>query len=215
VGGITVEKGEAEDIEEDEPSPMDALERHADGARRALTERQELEQLVKRSARTSGDDVQGNAQLRDTFRQDRRTRKRLRREAAAHGWKESLSKLEGTLEEESQAKGTVFGNGRRNEHQRWGKVRKASIFSSPQPLRSSAVPPQAPISSNKVGRVVHRAAIVEQKGPDEPRQKRQIIVNERGGLSSRPPEPPHQSSSALSCLATGYGSSSDEEDTAP
>ena len=226
VGGITVE--EKEDNEEDDMSPVDRMEKHAFGVRNAVTERNQLEQLVKLNEKTFGDDVTGNAKLRDSFRRDRKVRKRLRETAAQNGWQESLTFVETNIEDESGAKSTVFGNGKKNQAARWRKVREASIFSSPttkqQPdtttttsarpigVTSGVAPPRTSSSSTTT---------TSNASSGGPRQKRRLVVatqGKKGVITASPvctdtttveqrPKP-----SGIQSLVAGYGSSSDEEE---
>lgn len=129
VGGITV-RDEKQDDEHDDDSPVDRLERQAFGLRNAVTEQRQLQQLVRLNEQTYGEDVTGNARLRDSFRRDRRVRRRLRAAAAHRGWKESLTFVETNVEDESDARSVVFGNGRRDETARWKRVRESSVFAT-------------------------------------------------------------------------------------
>ena len=238
VGGICVE--EKEDEEEDAlktSSVVDRLETQAFGLRNALTDRKELEQLITLNETTVGDDVTGNARVRQVFRRDRQARKRLRAQAAQQGWKSSLSLVAPSIQDESIAKGTVFGNGKHNEQKRWKRVREASIFapssSSSSSTTSQSLSTPLPVPSSRLGTADSCAKPMEASSssstPSQPRTERRFIVVGQQGNKERTSsisvplsktettttttKIPTKESLALQSLVAGYASSSsDEED---
>ena len=221
VGGITVEQNSDDDQEQDNDSasPVNRLEKQALGLQKAISERKQLEQLIQLNQKTAGDDVAGNAKLRDEFRKDRHKRKRLRKDADQKGWKESVDLQETTLEDTSHAKSTVFGNGRKNETKRWKRVRLASIFDTKtvpaKPDRASSW--NIPLAgSANISPTLDQSNQTIRKSEAQPRPKRQLMVvpGKRGAVTTlsceRNATTSPQVQSALESLAD-YGSSSDDD----
>lgn len=234
VGGITVEETETDHDDGDASiSPVDRLEKRAFGLRNAASERDRLERLLELNDKTFGDDVTGNAKLRDSFRLDRKVRKHLRLTAAGRGWKESLTFVETNVEDESGAKSTVFGNGKKNEAARWRKVREASIFSSSStpstsPTATSKVKPDTVSSTRPVAvtsggvslPTKQRKKVERSVGPPQklrivtviPQAREGVIGTRPGGTEHQRRSQPTKPIGSLHSLVARYGSSSSDED---
>jgi len=117
--------------ERSKKSILSQIETTAGGKRKALTEHDALQALIKINGETFGEDVSCNRKIRSSFRQDRREKKSRLKGAASLGWKEGMELLSEEREEDIvKAKSTIFSNGKKKEVSNFRKLRTSSIFSS-------------------------------------------------------------------------------------
>lgn len=112
--------------------PLSKLETRITGERKALSDRDSLEILLKHNSMTMFDDGGCNSKLRSMYRADRKTRKRRREAASALGLGESFELHDHLSEDLKEAK-AVFNKKQRTsstheEQLRFRNIRKESIF---------------------------------------------------------------------------------------
>lgn len=114
--------------------PLARLETAGQGKKRALTEIEELQQLVRRNDATSGsiNDADNNAKIRRGFRHDRKDKRSRVADAAKLGWRSGIELLPlkaAPMEDIVLAKEVMYGaRPTDEERKRMSTVRKSSIF---------------------------------------------------------------------------------------
>jgi hypothetical protein len=94
----------------------------------ALTQRQELEALLKANEVTRRNDADGNAAIRANFRSQRKGKKHGLQEGVALGWRPGVALSSGTIQDQVHAKSAMYGDGKRQEQERMAKLRQSGIF---------------------------------------------------------------------------------------
>jgi len=201
---------------------LSRLESVASGARKSMTERDELESLMNVSNKTFLNDAGSNAALRSTFRADRNKKKRRLQDAKALGWKEGMELAEETDADLASARGTTFGKGKDTEQENFRSLRKSSIFGGvrkrkskrrrsedtarPDEARSSSSHSQSVSTSENSG----ASPIVKKEGNVE--KKRIRLVPSGNKLERDNKEAALENTnkdSSLASLLAEYGSDSD------
>lgn len=211
-----------------EPNSLAHLETFADGKRKAATERDALESLLKVNSKTFGEDASNNAVIRKHFRKDRHEKKARIEEGAKLGWAKGMEVLDhDRMEDVVAAKSITYSDGKMTERLKLRRVRCDSIFSSAK--RSVAVEPQTQQVSSQEGsgqgswmklttvkqeftpdKVASRVTGSKASDPHHTsaKSRKKLILNSNRGKVTvtefRPPVLP----SSLNLLAT-YGSDSD------
>ena len=215
--------------EADALNELSRLESVACGARKTMTERDELESLMSVSKNTFLDDSGSNAALRKTFRADRKSKKQRLKDAKALGWKEGMELADETVNDVVSARGTCFGKGLVTEKKRFMSIQTSSIFDSGKRKKrsrrrardgssSSAWPDQvSSLSSNTINATtdtVVSAGIVKQ----EEKAERKRIRLVPGGATLRRGDDDSTNATEKTCqdggtslatLLADYGSDSD------
>lgn len=105
------------------------LETVADGKRKAATERDGLETLIKVNGKTFGEDASNNAIIRKTFRKDRNEKKARIEEGAKLGWAKGMEVFaEDLMDDVITAKMITYSDGKMTERMKLRDVRCDSIF---------------------------------------------------------------------------------------
>lgn len=76
----------------------------------ALTQRQELEALLKANEVTRRNDADGNAAIRANFRSQRKGKKHGLQEGVALGWRPGVALSSGTIQDQVHAKSAMYGD---------------------------------------------------------------------------------------------------------
>jgi coiled-coil domain-containing protein 130 len=206
------------------------LETVATGKRKAATERDALETLMKVNGKTFGEDVSNNAIIRKCFRSDRNEKKARVKEGVKLGWAEGMEVLSGDLlQDVILAKSTTFSDGKATEQQKFRQLKTASIFTSggkpaleaipatePVPLQTLSTTNWGVLSPVEAAPKADDVTSLEQyNSSNHPtsaalshKQKRTLMLNTAGGkVTIIGIEPPGISTSLD--LLTAYGSDSD------
>jgi hypothetical protein len=123
--------------DDDAWNALSRLESVACGARKTMTERDQLESLMSVRKSTFLDDSGSNAALRKTFRADRNSKKQRLNNAKALGWKEGIELADETVDDIVSARGTCFGKGSVTEKKKFKNIRTSSIFDKVKPKKTS------------------------------------------------------------------------------
>jgi len=115
-------------------NPLSKLETRIAGERKALSDRDSLEFLIKHNHNTSFDDGANNSMLRSVYRSDRKAKKRRFESASKLGLGESFELYDHLSEDQVQAK-LVFkhkssSSSVEKEKRRFRNIRTESVFSS-------------------------------------------------------------------------------------
>ena len=131
---IIPSRGLAEARNVNTQDPLSKLETRIVGERKALSDRESLELLIRHNAVTVFDDGECNSKLRSVYRADRKSRKRRKREASILGLGESFELHDHISEDFNQAH-AVFVDKRKQrdrsnvtEKLRFRTIRRESIF---------------------------------------------------------------------------------------
>eukprot|EP00536_Pseudo-nitzschia_multiseries_P006995 jgi/Psemu1/296418/fgenesh1_pm.156_\ len=101
------------------------------GAKKALTEIEELEQIRQlNEVSSSVNDADTNASIRKVFRRDRKEKRKRLGEATEKGWRDGMMILPSNEHDILAANDTCYGRPAEDEKRRLSCVRKSSIFSS-------------------------------------------------------------------------------------
>ena len=107
------------------------LETVADGKRKAATERDALESLLKVNCKTFGEDFSNNSFIRKHFRKDRHQKKARMDQGAKLGWAKGMEVLaDDNMEDVVAAKSITYSDGKMTEQKILRHVRCDSIFCS-------------------------------------------------------------------------------------
>jgi coiled-coil domain-containing protein 130 len=204
-------------------SALGQLESVASSKRKVMTEQDELQALIKSNSQTKFDDATSNANLRATFRVERRGRKRRLKDGTARGWKSGMELADERVEDIATARSMTYRNGKQVERESFGKLRRSSIFaegndkqgrrskrlrrrerSSPQPDPVVSLPPHVTIKTESD---VFEPQGQELKAVPTIRQRKTIKLISRG-KSGVTVAPSKNDASPLAALAD-YGSDSD------
>eukprot|EP00934_Nitzschia_sp_Nitz4_P003722 Nitzschia sp. Nitz4//scaffold334_size18717//16855//17943//NITZ4_008766-RA/size18717-processed-gene-0.18-mRNA-1//-1//CDS//3329548263//3712//frame0 len=110
-------------------SALSRLETASQGKRKALTERETLEQLQSLNAQTTLQDASLNQKIRASFRSDRKSKKRRLSSAQRLGWRAGMEHLEtDALEDVCTSRSMVYGRPRQLEQQSFSQLRQSSIL---------------------------------------------------------------------------------------
>jgi len=121
------------------------LETVAHGKRKAVTERDAFDNLMKLNNNTFGQDVSCNAKLRSSFRKKKKSRLK---KGAKLGWSEGMKVLDDDrMEDVLAAKSTMFADGKRTEQRKFRGLRTDSIFSQGGKQKSEKEPTPDDVTS--------------------------------------------------------------------
>jgi hypothetical protein len=198
----------------------------ADGKRKAETEREALDNLMKLNNKTFGQDVACNSKIRSSFRKDRKEKKGRLKKGAKLGWGAGMELLDNDkLEDVVVAKSTTFSDGKKAEQSKFRGLRTSSIFSRGAKRKFETKPRPDIAASRDVLRTDDTGAhpnfsVKQEPHPDTiasheeentvqlaPAKKKLLLKTTGSAVSvvaTRSDEP----ASALDMLA-GYGSGSD------
>jgi coiled-coil domain-containing protein 130 len=199
----------------------------ADGKRKAETEREALDNLMKLNNKTFGQDVTCNSKIRSSFRKDRNEKKGRLKKGAKLGWGVGMELLDNDkLEDVVVAKSTTFSDGKKAERTKFRGLRTSSIFSrgakrkpetNPRPDRAASQDLRTGAAGSNPN-----SALKQEPNPDtissrddaatiQPlpvKKKKKLLLATTGSAVSIVTERDDEPSSALDMLA-GYGSDSD------
>jgi coiled-coil domain-containing protein 130 len=235
VEGVSIQAGQEEsdvlDISStltltptDNKQPSDALARLesvARGKRETRTEIEKLERLQNINANTTLPDAAWNATIRSRFRKDRNEKRDRLHQASQVGWREGMELLATTIDDKVTSKDTIFGKDRHDEHQRWAKVRKASIFGlndkKGKRRRRSIEEPTPVVSSSSNARLSSssNAPPASSSSESAPRTKRKIQAALLSSTTTTTPptkatKVSNPKSNSLGDMLAAYGSDSEE-----
>ena len=205
-------------------SALSRLESVASGARKVMTERDELQSLMNANQKTFFDDSASNAAIRLTFRADRKKKKKRLKDAKALGWKDGMELADETQDDVASARATCFGRGKDKERAKFRSLRKISIFdgsgkrkSRKRTRREAHVRPDdvSSLSSNiRSADSKCSGGVVKQQGSVQRKRVRLVPsgskLERENATASRPPEMTKEpsTSTSLSSLLADYGSDS-------
>lgn len=201
------------------------LETVATGKRKAATERDALETLLKVNGKTFGEDVSNNAIIRKSFRNDRNDKKARVKEGVKLGWAEGMEVISGDLLQDIVlAKSTTFSDGKTTERQKFRQLKTASIFATGAKQTLAAIPTTEPVRSQSLRMSSQRDAspkpdsvtsFEERNFSNHPtsaasslKQKKKLRLNAAGGKVTVVGSEPPSIATSLDLL-TAYGSDSD------
>lgn len=209
---------------------LSRMESVASGARKTMTEHEQLESLMNVNNRTFSNDSGSNAAIRSTFRADRKKRKRRLQDGQALGWNEGMELAEETVDDVASARATCFGKGKVTEKEKFRNIRASSIFGSrgagkrkpktkrraiddgPDDVRSSSLSSSS-VEQNAVPLTAasSRTDVKQEAGVDIEKKRIRLVASgaklERQAEISAATKATKDSSLAL--LLDGYGSDSD------
>ena len=108
---------------------LDSLQTIAIGKARALTEQDQLKELLQANKKAYMEDFSNNSEIRASFRLDRKQKKRRLTAASKLGWSGEMELLsEDTTDDIVAAKSMTYKNGKYEESKRFLSLRKSSIF---------------------------------------------------------------------------------------
>lgn len=176
-------RGDGGDSSEEEKDFLSQLETMAKGKRKVMTERDQLESMQKSSTSLYLNDASRNAAVRAKFRVERKDRKRQRKDAEALGYREGISILDRSLEDEVGAKEVTYGNRHAAERKSFGKARASSIFSSEKKKvfkqsakRKKNRRPKDPIQPDRVLSSREGTKATKEDAPSVPKKKKVLVV---------------------------------------
>lgn len=112
------------------PDALAKLEASARSESDLLTEIDRLQRLKEINDRTSFDDADSNANVRKRFRKDRNEKRARARDARRLGWRDGMEVVGSSLDDRVAARETVFGRSKVTERERFGAVKRTSIFAA-------------------------------------------------------------------------------------
>jgi coiled-coil domain-containing protein 130 len=209
---------------------LSRMESVASGARKTMTEREQLESLMNVNNRTFSNDAGSNAAIRSTFRADRKKRKRRLQDGQALGWNEGMELAEETVDDVASARSTCFGKGMVTEKEKFRNLRASSIFGNlgagkrkpktkrraigdgPDDVRSSSLSSSS-VKQNAVLLTPASSGTVVKQEADMDIEKKRIRLVACGAKLERQAEiaaaTKATKDSSLALLLDGYGSDSD------
>lgn len=207
---------------------LERLETFADGKRKAATERDALESLLKVNHQTFGEDASNNAVIRKHFRTDRNEKKARIEEGAKLGWAKGMEVLShDRMEDVVAAKSITYSDSKMTERMKLRRVRCDSIFSSAKHIvavdpMTQLVPSQERPGQGSLGKltnvkqectpdnVASRVAGSNSSDPNHTsaKSRKKLLLNSAGGKVRVTELRPPVLQSSLNLL-TNYGSDSD------
>lgn len=206
-------------------SGLARLESVASGARKTMTEHEQLKSLMKVNAQTYFDDSASNAAVRSTFRLDRKNKKRRLKDATALGWKDGMELLSEMAEDQKMARATCFRKGKDVEREKFCSLKKSSIFDTTSKRGSRKRSSRGEARPDSVESLLHGRNASHSKDTttshikqEDDREKRRIWLATNGSklaIANAPEstkvtkEEQPLVSSSLAALMAGYESNSD------
>jgi hypothetical protein len=196
-------------------SGLARLESVASGARKTMTEHDQLTSLIKVNAQTFFNDSASNAAVRSAFRVDRKNKKRRLKDATALGWKDGMELLPQTADDQMAARATCFRKGSDIEREKFRSLKKSSIFNTASKCGSTKRRSQGDARPDTVESFSHgRKANTTRIKQEDDRERRRIRLVTNGSKLAIENAPAstkvnEEQSSSFATLMADYESDSD------
>jgi hypothetical protein len=196
-------------------SRLARLESVASGARKTMTEHDQLTSLIEVSAETFLNDSASNAAVRSTFRVDRKNKKRRLKDATALGWKDGMELLPETADDQMAARATCFREGKYVEREKFRSLKKSSIFDTASKRGSRRRHSQSHARPDSVESLSHGKKAdttrIKQANDQEKRRIRLATNGSKLAIENAPvsTKVKEEQSSSLAALMADYESDSD------